>query len=365
VGQLTGGIAHDFNNLLMAVIGSLELVQKRVAPDPRITPLLENAMLGARRGATLTQRMLAFARRQEVKRESVDLPQLVNGMMGLMQRSLGPSVSILTQYAGVPPKVMADPNQLESALLNLAVNARDAMPDGGRITLTVEAITAKPDGPPDVAAGDYVRICVSDTGQGMDESTLAKATEPFFTTKGVGKGTGLGLSMVHGLAAQSGGTLRLKSRPAEGTTAEIWLPVAQGDEDETAVAAPPPGAGQTQPPLSILVADDDALVLMNTVAMLEDLGHTVFAASSGAEALEILDREPQVDLVVTDQAMPKMTGVQLAEAARGERPGLPVLLATGYAELPIDAAPGLPRLAKPFLQAELARAIGDVMRAAA
>jgi len=365
IGQLTGGIAHDFNNLLMVVIGSLELVQKRMAPDPRIAAMLDNAMMGARRGATLTQRMLAFARRQEVKRESVDLPQLVNGMMGLMQRSLGPTVSILTQYAGVLPKVTADPNQLEAALLNLAVNARDAMPDGGRITLVIEAVTASPDGAADVAPGDYVRICVSDTGQGMDAATLAKATEPFFTTKGVGKGTGLGLSMVHGLAAQSGGALRLKSQPGQGTTAEIWLPVETHEACEAAAAACEPIAERSAPPLSIVVADDDALVLLNTVAMLEDLGHTVFAASSAAEALDILGREPQVDLVVTDQAMPTMTGAQLAAAARALRPGLPVLLATGYAELPSDGAPGLPRLAKPFLQAELTRAIAEVMKSSA
>jgi PAS domain S-box-containing protein len=352
VGQLTGGVAHDFNNLLMAVLGSLELLRKRLPDDTAITRLLDNATLGAKRGATLTQRMLSFARRQDMNVQPLDLQALVSGMSELLERSLGTQVDLRIDVPAGLPRVRSDENQLELALLNLAVNARDALPDGGGICIGASmAVAREGDG---LAPGPYVRLSVTDTGEGMDAQTLGRATEPFFTTKGVGKGTGLGLSMVHGMAAQMGGRLLLKSQPGEGTTAEIWLPAA-ADE---ALAASRPEMAEAVPTktLRVLAVDDDGLVLFNTTAMLEDLGHFVLEAVSGEAALAILRRET-VDLVITDQAMPRMTGLQLLETIRAEWPGLPVILATGYAELPGGARAGLPKLNKPFSEAELARAI--------
>ena len=356
VGQLTGGVAHDFNNLLMAVMGSLELLRKRLPNDPQITRLLDNAVLGAKRGASLTQRMLAFARRQELDAQPLDLAGLVIGMSELLERSLGGAVQLKLEMAAGLPQVRADENQLELALLNLSVNARDAMPNGG--VIRIHAGTAQARESDGLVPGSYLRLTVEDSGEGMSEEVLARATEPFFTTKGVGKGTGLGLSMVHGMAAQMGGRLVLKSVPGRGTTAEIWLPATSGDS-----AADAPNTREAQAasarPLRVLAVDDDGLVLFNTSAMLEDLGHTVLEAVSGAEALAILKRE-KVDLVITDQAMPKMTGMQLLETIRAEWPGLPVILATGYAELPGGAGAGLPRLNKPFTEQELARAIATL-----
>jgi PAS domain S-box-containing protein len=360
IGQLTGGIAHDFNNLLMAVLGSLELVRKRLPHDPRITPLIDNAILGAERGAGLTQRMLAFARKQELKLEAVDLPALVQGMIGLLRTSLGPSIEVDTAFPRHLPPLHTDPNQLEAALLNLAVNARDAMPRGGAVKITAASVTVSETSGKRLAPGDYVCISVADSGQGMDADTLARAAEPFFTTKGVGKGTGLGLSMVHGLAQQSGGCFQIHSRLGEGTTVEVWLPVADLEGEPLAAAPTAREAdGIEARSLVVLVVDDDNLVRINTVAMLEDLGHRVFSASGASDALAMLRRKP-VDLVITDFAMPQMTGVELADSIAAQHPGTPVILATGYAELPQGAATQLPRLAKPFLQADLARAISRI-----
>ena len=357
IGQLTGGIAHDFNNLLMAILGSLELVRKRLPEDPRISPLIDNAIKGAHRGATLTQRMLAFARRQDLRPVAVELPELVQDMSGLLRQSVGTEVAVETRFPLGLPAVLTDPNQLESALLNLAVNARDAMPHGGNIVISAreEVLAASTGGLKD---GRYVCLSIADTGEGMNEVTLSRAAEPFFTTKGVGKGTGLGLPMVYGLAQQSGGQLVLKSREGEGTTAELWLPVA-ASERAGAQALALPQAADLQPaarPLVILAVDDDPLVLMNTAALLEDLGHTVLAAGSGEEALSIA-RDMAIDVVVTDHVMPGMDGLQLAHVLRQARPDLPTVLATGFAELPEDAGAGIPRLAKPFSQAELSEAI--------
>ncbi|HEY0233969.1 MAG TPA: PAS domain S-box protein, partial [Afipia sp.] len=226
IGQLTGGVAHDFNNLLMAILGSLELVRKRLPDDPKITPLIQNAIRGAQRGATLTQRMLAFARRQELEIQALDLKVLVGDIGDLMQSSLGPMVTLETRFPPTLSAVRADANQLEMALLNLAVNSRDAMPSGGSVTISARDETVTDDKASGIRGGQYVCLSVTDTGEGMDETTLARAAEPFFTTKGVGKGTGLGLSMVHGLAEQFGGRFVLKSKPHGGTTAEIWLPAA-------------------------------------------------------------------------------------------------------------------------------------------
>jgi signal transduction histidine kinase/CheY-like chemotaxis protein len=358
IGQLTGGVAHDFNNLLAVVLGNLDLLRRRLPDDPRAKRLVENAIEGAERGASLTQRMLAFARRQELKPGAIAIPALVQGMSDLLRRSLGPTVKIVTRFATGLPPAHVDGHQLELAILNLAVNARDAMPNGGTLTVGAEEVEAQADGP--LAAGTYIRLFVQDTGEGMDEATLARATEPFFTTKGVGKGTGLGLSLVHGIAAQSGGRFVLKSRPGEGTTAEIWLPVIRG----MVAAAPVPAAPAERRSahlrsLLVLAVDDDGLVLWNTVAMLEDLGHEVLPAQSAKEALRILEREPGVELVITDHAMPEMTGLDLAMELRRRRPDVPVILSSGYAELGEAADPTLPRLQKPYSQDALAEAIAS------
>ena len=356
VGQLTGGVAHDFNNLLMAVLGSLELLRKRLPADPKMMRLADNAIQAAQRGAGLTQRMLAFARRQELKPEALDAAELVRGMTDLLLSSLGATAQIETDISPGLSRVLADRNQLELAILNLAVNARDAMPKGG--TIVIAAREANVAATPELKAGRYVCLSVADEGHGMDEATRERALEPFFTTKGVGKGTGLGLSMVHGMIQQSGGRLVLKSRKGEGTTAELWLPVAAAAPHHVQEAAdPPPAIDGREGPLVILAVDDDALVLLNTSAMLEDLGHTVLEATSGKSALEIMQREAGIDLVITDQAMPNMTGSDLAAAIRAERPLLPIILATGFAELPPGADEGLPKLSKPFRQHQLADAI--------
>jgi PAS domain S-box-containing protein len=363
IGQLTGGVAHDFNNLLAAILGSLELVRKRLPYDPRITPLLENAIQGAERGAALTERMLAFARKQELQYEAVDVPVLVRGMLDFIERTIGGGIQVSLQFPTNMPRVLTDPFQLEAAILNLAVNARDAMAGGGKITIGAEArlVAAST---AELAAGEYVVLRVADTGEGMTPETLAKATEPFFTTKGVGKGTGLGLSMVHGLAAQSGGKISIESTPGKGTCVEIWLPVTEEagrdgtpEKDGAQDWANPQGR-------LILVVDDDNLVLVNTAAMLEDLGHQVTAASSGAEAIAILGEHPGFDLLITDEVMPGMTGSQLADVALDLRPGLPVLLATGFADMGHTDAVlkmDLPRLAKPFSQAQLAEAVDAML----
>jgi len=355
VGQLTGGIAHDFNNLLMAVLGSLELLRKRLPADPKMMRLVDNAIQGAQRGAGLTQRMLAFARRQELKPVAFDVAGLVRGMTDLLHSSLGAAARIETDFPAGLSNILADPNQLELAILNLAVNARDAMPNGGSIVIAAreENVAAAPD----LKAGRYVCLSVTDDGCGMDEATRRRALEPFFTTKGVGKGTGLGLSVVDGMLRQSGGKLVLKSSSGEGTTAELWLPVAAAGTGHAPDKADIRPIDARQGPLIILAVDDDALVLLNTVAMLEDLGHTVFEASSAKRALEIIRHQRRVDLVITDHAMPNMSGSDLAAAIKSERPELPVILATGYVELPPGADQSLPTLSKPFRQQQLADAI--------
>ena len=364
VGQLTGGIAHDFNNLLAVICGNLELVLKRMPADAKLKRWLENAFEAAQRGATLTKRMLAFARRQDLKIEAVNVPNLVRDMAELVQTSIGPNVHIETRFPLRLAPAQADANQLELAILNLIVNARDAMPEGGTVTIAArQEAVRKTNG---LQAGEYICLSVADTGCGMDEETLARAIEPFFTTKGVGKGTGLGLSMIHGFAEQSGGRLVIKSRMGQGTTAEIWLPAAQpeaeGEVEAEDVAEEPvnEAAPRTAGGLTILVVDDDHLVLMNTAAMLEDLGYDVIEATSGEQALRMLRRDRQIDLVITDQLMPGMTGTQLLEAVKAEWPHMPAILATGYAELPPGSDPTLARLSKPFRQDDLARAMASV-----
>jgi CheY-like chemotaxis protein len=321
--------------------------------------LLNNAIQGAQRGASLTQRMLAFARRQELKPEAIDVPGLVEGITGLMERSIGPNIRIQTQFSLVLPLVKTDANQLEAALLNLVLNARDAMPSGGVVTIGAAEQALGSDNELALQPGRYVRLWVTDTGEGMDDETLKRAMEPFFTTKGVGKGTGLGLSTVHGLAEQSGGKLTLRSAPGAGATVELWLPVEEGAAKAAPAARLVHDARTSRRPLTILVVDDDRLVLVNTAAMLEDMGHTVVEADSGARAIEVLTQRPSIDLIVTDQAMPGMTGLELASVVRAYRPALPMILASGYAELPSQPDPPIARLSKPFNQAELAEAIRD------
>jgi PAS domain S-box-containing protein len=359
VGQLTGGIAHDFNNLLTAIIGSLEIARRR-ATDASVIRLIDNALRGAERGSSLTHRMLIFARRQELNFQPVDIVALVHGMAELLERSLGPSVRIETRFPLGLSWVNTDSNQLEMALLNLAVNARDAMPQGGPIVIAARPETvALARGR--LQPGEYVCISVTDTGEGMDEDTLARAIDPFFTTKEVGKGTGLGLPMVHGLAEHSGGQLILRSQKGRGTTAELWLPAAKKTEEATEAETPARAPAKEHRRLIVLVVDDDPLVLTNMAAMLDDVGHKVFEASSAREALAILRRESGIQLVITDQAMPRMTGLQLIQEIKTHWPGLPAILASGFAELPPGTDFRQTTLAKPFRQHDLAYALETAM----
>ncbi|WP_018902411.1 response regulator [Rhizobium sp. 2MFCol3.1] len=360
IGQLTGGVAHDFNNLLMAVLGNLELLRKHVAGDAKATRLIDGALQGAQRGASLTQRLLAFARRQDLQVRPVDLVGLVADMKDLLQRSVGSRIAVELIVSEYLPPVSADANQVELALLNLVINARDAMPDGGAIQIELKQAeqTARSDS---FAPGSYVVLAVIDQGMGMDAATLDKAIEPFFSTKELGKGTGLGLSMIHGLALQLKGRLILKSALGKGTTAELWIPIStskiEQKPEDVSLAESPAAAG----PKRILLVDDDALIAMSSADMLTDLGHEVVEAHSGREALELLDGGAVFDLLITDYSMPGMTGAELAQAARERVPGLPILLASGYADLPsgveIDAA----RLAKPYSQDQLASVLGKIL----
>ncbi|WP_144294333.1 hybrid sensor histidine kinase/response regulator [Rhodoligotrophos appendicifer] len=360
IGQLTGGIAHDFNNLLMVILGSLDLARKRVPEGARVLSLLDNAVQAAQRGAALTQRMLAFARRQDLNLEHVDIHALVRGMADLLKHSIGPTVEIELDFPDRLPAVNADANQLELALLNLAVNARDAMPEGGKVTISADRREIGADNLGELRPGSYLCLSVADTGEGMDAETLSRAMEPFFTTKGVGKGTGLGLSMVHGMARQSGGRLLMTSQPKKGTVAELWLPVSCGSVESPAPSPAKHLAPRQPPNLTVLVVDDDPLVLTNTVAMLDELGHRVLQAHSGKEALETMRSSP-VDLLITDQVMPRMSGVDLANIVFAEKPGLPIILATGYGEVAEDTPDSLMRLAKPFGIDALDEVIARVM----
>lgn len=364
LGHLTGGVAHDFNNLLMAILGSLELVRKRLEPGSEHHRLLSTAIQGAERGAVLTQRLLAFARRQDLKLTNFDIGQVVAGLEPLVRPFLGHAIHLDLHAAPDLPPVRGDQNQTELALLNLCINARDAMPTGGRLRIVAEAsAVAGGEGPSTIPSGNYVVVSVTDDGVGMDAQTLNRATEPFFTTKGPGKGSGLGLSMVQGMAAQSGGAFRMSSIPGNGTTAEIWLPAA--DISLAPVVIPEVGAEQDQRPaarLRVLVVDDDALVVMGTVAMLEDLGHQAVETSSAREALRVLEHE-EVDLLLTDYAMPEMTGLELIKILEERRPGLPVVLASGFADQPVGVERVPNRLAKPYRQSQLAAAISDAMKA--
>lgn len=360
IGQLTGGVAHDFNNLLMAVLGNLELLRKHTGGDAKAERLIDGALQGAKRGASLTQRLLAFARRQDLSVDPVDLGELVREMTDLLNRSVGTGIVIEIRIPDRMDPVLADSNQLELALLNLVVNARDAMPNGGTICISLQVENvAKPEG--ELAAGRYGVLSVADEGHGMDDNTLQKAIEPFFSTKELGKGTGLGLSMIHGLALQLQGALRLTSTPGKGTRAELWIPVSDespvGSKD-TEVSEP----DQRVKPLRVLLVDDDFLIAMSSVDMLVDLGHEVVEAHSGKEALAHLKDDGRFNLLITDYSMPEMTGGDLANAARDLFPDLPILIASGYAELPPGIDFDVARLAKPYSQQQLAVEIESVLR---
>jgi signal transduction histidine kinase/CheY-like chemotaxis protein len=352
IGQLTGGVAHDFNNLLMAILGNLEMLRKHVAGDEKATRLIEGAFQGANRGASLTQRLLAFARRQDLQIKVTNIGDLVRSLEGLLSQSIGPGVDLRIQIEDTPLRAEVDINQIELALLNLVINSRDAMPDGGTIAVDVGVYRASAEA--DLADGDYVAIVVTDSGRGMDSATLRRAVEPFFSTKGVGKGTGLGLSMIHGLALQLNGALRLTSKAGKGTTASLLLPAIVDDRTDSPEPMLSPVVTSSEAARShILVVDDDALIAMSTVDMIEDLGHRVLEAHSGSKALEIIESDVKIDLMITDYAMPRMTGADLILAARRVRPDLPVVLASGYADLPGGTQLDVPRLNKPYDQRQL------------
>ena len=353
LGQLTGGLAHDFNNLLMGILGSLDYLARQPLSDPKAKHFLTAARESADRGAALTKRLLAFARRQELRPEAVDVRRLADSMAEMLQRSLGPTIQIEMEFNRDLALISVDPNQLELAILNLALNARDAMPDGGRLRIAAHRETGAT-GLPSLEDGDYVRMTVTDTGTGMDEATLKRCSEPFFTTKEVGRGTGLGLSTVLGLAVQSGGGMRISSELGKGTTVELWFPVAAGAARTERVEAEPAQNGAMQH-YRVLVVDDEPLVALLTASMLEDLGHASQVVPSGMSALNVLRSDGTIDAVITDYAMPDMTGAELAVQIGRLRPELPVILATGYADFPNStAAQSLPRLSKPFGSHELA-----------
>jgi signal transduction histidine kinase len=360
LGQLTGGVAHDFNNVLMAILGNLEILRKKIPQDPRLERLIDGALQGAERGATLTHRLLAFARRQELKPRSIRIPALVDSIYDMLRRSLGPNIEIVTEFENAVPPIQVDPNQLELALLNLALNARDAMPLGGRLTISARRERIGSRKIPGLPKGDYVCIAERDTGQGMDEVTLKRATEPFFTTKGAGRGTGLGLSMVDGLVAQSGGAMRITSRPGVGTLVELFLPVSGETDAEWPIAAEPVSIRPARS-YRILVVDDDPAVATGTVAMLDDLGHCAIESGSAEEALRLLESDPGIEVVITDHAMPGMTGTELAARVRKRWPSLPIAIATGYAELPPGGSIDLPHLLKPYGQKELASLLSSLL----
>jgi signal transduction histidine kinase len=355
LGQLTGGLAHDFNNLLMVIQANLELARKHTKGNERLSVWLGRAMEAADRGAALTKRMLAFARRQDLKPENIGLSDVVRGMAEMMSRSLDPTVRIAVDIPSDLPSVRIDRNQFELALLNLGLNARDAMPSGGTLTITARSV----DGariPEKLERGSYVQLSVADNGVGMDAETLKRASEPFFTTKPVGKGSGLGLSMVHGLILQSGGALQIASRPNEGTIVSLWLPMAP----DHAAQEPAPSSAHASPEISscrVLLVDDDPLILTTTAEMLRDLGHEPIEMSSANKALQFLEANEPPDLAILDYAMPEMTGVRLAHRIRENFPTLPLILATGYSA-GSKARADLPTLDKPYTMAALSREIG-------
>ena len=358
LGQLTGGVAHDFNNLLTPIMGGIDMLSRKLAHDDRAQRIAAGAMQSAERAKTLVQRLLSFGRRQTLQSRALDVAELVEGMRDLIERSLGPSVDIVVDILADLPAVEADPNQLELAILNLCVNARDAMEGGGRLTIAAHSVE-RANG---AAEPECVALRVTDTGKGMDQATLARATEPFFTTKGIGQGTGLGLSMVYGLAAQSGGKFILTSTVGMGTTAELVLPVATTPAERQSISEPQaiePGVG------TILLVDDEELVRISVADGLRELGYKVVEAASASGALEHLREGLLPDVLVTDHMMPGMTGTTLAQEARKRLPALPVLMITGYANLRPEETRALEVIAKPFHRGDLAIRVASLIENAA
>ncbi|WP_236175700.1 hybrid sensor histidine kinase/response regulator [Pseudomonas pseudonitroreducens] len=357
LGQLTGGVAHDFNNLLTVILGGLQLLERQLPKDnDKVQGIWRNALEATRRGAQLTQRMLAFARKQRLFPQPIQLPALLQDMSELLVSSLGPTISLETRFPLQLDSVMSDQNQLELAIINLATNARDAMPGGGSITFSARNAQVGPRQSGKLAPGDYVCVAVTDSGQGMDEDTLRRAAEPFFTTKPTGKGTGLGLSIVHGLAQQQGGALLLRSTPGSGTTVEIWLPAVKAGTQPGVVDEVLAADTQSEPAeplgLRVLVVDDDALVLAGTSALLADLGCQPVRSDSARAALQLLE-ESDFDLMITDFAMPDMDGMLLIQQVRQAYPALTCALTTGYAGRLDTLADSVLRLPKPFDREQL------------
>lgn len=365
VGQLTGGIAHDFNNLLTAVIGNLDMIRSRTGDNERLVRLVDNALEAARRGAKLTSQLLAFSRSQRLHLEAVDLERLVGGMNALMTQSAGPDITVRIDVADDARYVTTDPNQLELALLNLTVNARDAMPRGGLLTVSTHSSSHLH--MRDLPRRRYVELRVTDTGEGMSEEILARATEPFFTTKEVGQGTGLGLSQVYGIVRESGGSLQIESELGKGTTIHMLLPAVDGSAVAAsavpAAALDAPAAHTNAAQTSILVVDDDRQVRRFVAGALRNLKYNVVDVDNGAGALEHLDRQ-RFDVLLVDFAMPGMNGTQVAHAARALQSDLRILIVSGYADsAAIEEALGAtPTLRKPFDAAELAAAVRQVLR---
>jgi PAS domain S-box-containing protein len=354
IGQLTGGVAHDFNNLLTPIVGALDILRRKGLGGEREQRLLAGAAQSAERAKTLVQRLLAFARRQPLQATAVDIAKLVAGMADLISSTAGPQIRVAVETADLPP-AKADLNQLEMAILNLSVNARDAMPEGGTLRITAIEEQLGPGHRSQLPAGRYIRLSVADTGVGMDEATLARAVEPFFSTKGVGKGTGLGLSMVHGLASQLGGALIIQSRRGVGTNVELWLPTSEVVPTEAPRTFVEAGSRLTELGTALLV-DDEFLVRMSTAEMLGELGYNVVEANSAEEGLKLIREGLRPNLVVTDHLMPGMNGTDFVRLVRSEQPGVQVLIVSGYAEID-GVEPDLPRLTKPFLKDELAEVV--------
>jgi signal transduction histidine kinase len=363
VGQLTGGVAHDFNNLLTVVLGSMQMIAKQT-DDAQILRLTDNARRAAERGALLTQQLLAFSRRQRLTPAQVDLPRLIAGLGDRLTRVIGATVTLETRFAEELPPAFVDPAQMELVLLNLAANARDAMQDGGVLTIGGFALPSVPfELAEDLAAGSYVAIALTDTGSGMTPEVRDRAFEPFFTTKEPGKGTGLGLSQVYGFVRQSGGTVELRSAPGEGTAVTLYLPSAEAAPAAEAVERPEPPSQVRY--ASILVVDDDDDVRDLVVAMLEELGYRVTAAENGRAALELLSRDSRFDLLLTDVFMPGLSGIDVVHAVRDLGCAPRVLYATGFADLGAYR-PGLEgedMIRKPYRMADLAARVDRALRA--
>jgi signal transduction histidine kinase len=369
VGQLTGGIAHDFNNLLQIVSGNLDLLRQKLPNEAtHLKRYADRAFTGADRAATLTQRLLAFSRRQPLAPKPIDINRLIPGMSELLHRTLGETIEVEAVLAPRLWTVEVDPNQLENAILNLAINARDAMPEGGKLTIETQnthldhSYTTHN---PEVAAGQYAGICISDTGMGMDSETAAKAVEPFFTTKEVGRGTGLGLSMVYGFVKQSGGHIKLYSEPGEGTTVKMYLPRLLGDFNELKEELGPPSV-EAYGTEVILVCEDDEDVRAYSVEVLRELGYQVLEATDGPSALALLKANDSVNLLFTDVVLPGgLSGADLAKQAAELKPDIRTLFTTGYARNAIvhhgrlDA--GVDLLTKPFSYADLAARVRDIL----